>query len=246
MAWQIADHWGNRLFLRPAPRAEVLAAVLLHDAGWSEFDRSPGVDDDCRPITFNRMPPEKHLDIWRASVDRAESHSRYAGLLVASHFVSLADMKIADLSNRGERYVAERVQAFKSELQNLSKIWRGSLATDSRYEHALEGRGWHSNAALLTACDRIAVFLCAVLPRPFTADGVRANGETEQVVFESIDSRRLKVRPWPFIGDKVRLQCEGRRLGAQNFKNGEELRRALASAPTVRQSFTLLRPSSSG
>ena len=53
-AWQIADHWGNRRFARAAPRAEVLAAVLLHDAGWTEFDRRPSVDPHGRIHTFDR------------------------------------------------------------------------------------------------------------------------------------------------------------------------------------------------
>ena len=41
LAFQLADHWGNRATPYPTPRADVLAAVLLHDAGWDE--RYPGV-----------------------------------------------------------------------------------------------------------------------------------------------------------------------------------------------------------
>ena len=32
LAWQVAEHWGNRTFVRPAPRAEVLAAVARLEA----------------------------------------------------------------------------------------------------------------------------------------------------------------------------------------------------------------------
>ena len=51
LAWQLASHWGNRRFVRPAPRAEVLAAVLLHDSGWTEFDTDPGIDSTGGVIT---------------------------------------------------------------------------------------------------------------------------------------------------------------------------------------------------
>ena len=33
LAWQVAQHWGNRRIARPTLRAEVLAAVMLHDSG---------------------------------------------------------------------------------------------------------------------------------------------------------------------------------------------------------------------
>ncbi len=45
LAWQVAEHWGNRNFARPAPRAETLAAVLLHDSGWTESDGAPLLDE---------------------------------------------------------------------------------------------------------------------------------------------------------------------------------------------------------
>ena len=72
LAWQVASHWGNRGFARPSPRAETLAAVLLHDGGWSETDDSPGLDSDGRPRSFDRMPPAEHLAIWRASIAATE------------------------------------------------------------------------------------------------------------------------------------------------------------------------------
>ena len=102
LAWQLAEHWGNRRFNRPLPRAEVLAAVMLHDSGWNDFDVAPGIDDDGRPKTFDRMDVETHLEIWRKSVGRAALVSRYAGLLVANHFCRMAEVKTADLLSRGD------------------------------------------------------------------------------------------------------------------------------------------------
>ena len=84
LAWQVAGHWGNRGFARPSPRAETLAAVLLHDSGWSEYDEAPELGDDGHIQTFDRMPTARHLAIWRASITRSAQYSRYCRLLGAT------------------------------------------------------------------------------------------------------------------------------------------------------------------
>ncbi|MCP4899168.1 MAG: DUF3891 family protein [bacterium] len=246
MAWQMADHWGNREFKRPAPRAEVLAAVLLHDSGWTEFDRSPGINSEGHPVTFDRMPPVEHLDIWRACIDRTASHSRYAALLVATHFAYLAGVKTADMLEKGETESARRAQSFEATARRQLRVWREGLAADPRYDDALEGPGWATNAAILSACDRIAVHLCAGFPRPFDAKAMTAQGEERVFKFSDSGERHLKVRPWPFQGNRVRLQCEGRRMTGTTFTSNEALAAALDHAPVERLTFTLERCSASG
>ena len=112
LAWQVAEHWGNRDFARPAPRAETLAAVLLHDCGWTDSDAEPVLDDQGRPQTFNRVPAAEHLAIWRSSVIRCAQTSRYAGLLVAAHFAGMAERKLSDLLERDDTAGARLAQSF--------------------------------------------------------------------------------------------------------------------------------------
>ncbi len=246
LAWQIAEHWGNRSFARPAPQAEALAAVLLHDCGWTEFDEKPTVDENGRPRAFNRMPISEHLEIWRSSVHRTAQFSRYAGLLVASHFASMAERKLSDALDRDDTAAARLSKSFGAEMERLEATWQEKLGADSRYQAYLSGSGRLVNAKLLDACDRISVYLCATLPAPFTVGAQSATGETETVTFETVNPTTWRVHPWPLQGDRLRIHCEGKRLAQSSFANAAEFQETFRRAPTVRLVFNLLRSSAVG
>ncbi len=243
LAWQVAQHWGNRRIARPALRAEVLAAVLLHDVGWTDFDGDPGVDRDGRPLTFDRMQLAGHLDIWRASVSRAATFSRYAGLLVANRFADLVELKSSSLLERGDTAGGRSAEAFRAEMDRLLASWRESLRMDPRYSPYLEGEPWLVNAGLLEACDKLSVCLCAALGSPFTMTGRSSTSGPERIQVTRLEGSRWKMQPWPLEGDRLKIQVEGVRLGTTRFSSGEELRHALARAPVERLNFTLQRPS---
>lgn len=246
LGWQLAEHWGNRTFNRPLPRAEVLAAVMLHDSGWADFDLDPGIDGDGRPRTFDRMEPEIHLDIWRRSVDRTAQHSRYAALLVASHFSDMAEVKCADLLERGNTAAARSAESFRAEMDRRRDAWVEALASDSRYQDVLTGARRQSNADILMLTDRISVYLCGAFAREFEVVAPTAGGGIEAVRLTAVDRTHWRVEPWPMEGDRVRLQCEGRLLSTTRFTSAEELKDALRRAPVERLSFTLLRSSAVG
>jgi hypothetical protein len=243
LAWQVAEHWGNRRFARPAPRPEVLAAVLLHDSGWTETDAEPSVDRAGQPHIFSRMPVSEHLAIWRSCVSRVSLHCRYAALLVAAHFSALAEVKTKDLLEKGDTASARAVQVCRAELLRRQEAWRESLRSDARYANSLSGPGWDCNLRLFSLCDRISVFLCASMPAPFEVEAPTTGSDTTGLGFTAEDHHAWRVRPWPFAGDKVRLQCEGRKLSRLVFESTDEYREMLLGAPTVRLKFTLLRSS---
>lgn len=246
LAWQVAEHWGNRNFARPAPRAETLAAVLLHDSGWTESDGAPLLDEGGRPRTFDRMPVSEHLAIWRSSVSRAEQYSRYSGLIVAAHFAGMADRKLADLLKRDDNDGARLAQSFGAEMERLEKSWVEEMSIDRRYEPYLDGPAREVNSRLLDTCDRISVFLCASLPSPFEVWAQNSSGDTEVISFETVDATTWRVHPWPLQGDRQKIHCEGRRLATTKFDSVEEFQAAVQHAPRVRLVFTLLRSSAVG
>lgn len=246
LAWQLAEHWGNRHFSRPLPRAEVLAAVMLHDSGWTEFDTAPGTDGDGRPRTFDRMEVETHLDIWRRSVDQTALHSRYAALLVASHFSEMAATKTADYLQRGDTSSARLAESFRAEMNRREDSWVEILSPDARYQGCLRGTRRKSNADILTLADRVSVFLCASLASEFEVVAPTADGEFRPVKFTAIDPAHWRVDPWPMEGDRLRLQCEGRILPATRFESAGAFHEVLLRAPVERLNFTLLRASALG
>jgi len=246
MAWQIARHWGNRRFARPAPLAEVLAAVLLHDSGWATFDGQPSLGPDGRPRTFDSMETAVHLEIWRQSVRLARQTSRYAGLLVADHHRMLAARKLRDLAGRGDRTGVEQTKAFDHEMAANVASLEAELTRDPRYEHALHGPGRRTNALILAAADRLAVWLCAGLPFPIELPATRREGEDRSVAIRELEPGRLRLDPWPMEGSRITVHCEGARLTKTRFANAGELAEALAASSTERLSFQLLRASASG
>jgi hypothetical protein len=246
LAWQVAQHWGNRSFSRPAPRAEALAAIMLHDGGWTEFDATPTLDDNGRPRTFDTMPVADHLGIWRRSVARCAQYNRYAGLLTAAHFGAMAERKASDLLERDDNSGARAAQSFGAEMDRLERSWREELGADARYRPYLEGPGREINSRLLDTCDRISVYLCASLQAPFEVWAQNAAGDTEVISFETVDATTWRVQPWPLEGERLTLQCEGRRLQSTKFTSREDFQETLARAPTVRLVFTLLRSSAVG
>ncbi len=239
LAWQIARHWGVRPFPRPAPLAETLAAVLLHDAGWTAFDADPGVDTEGRPRTFDRMPPAPHLEIWERSVGIAESFSRYAGLLVAEHTVRLARRKAAEAAGAGDAQTEEAARAFLGRLENRIAVLREDLAGDPRYSQALATGAHTANSAILAACDALAVLLAAAMPGPFTLEVPDRSGTVVPVTVRREDPRTLRLRPWPLEGRGLTVHAEGRSLEARRW-SGSELREALAAAPMRRITLQLL------
>jgi hypothetical protein len=246
LAWQVAEHWGNRRFARPAPRAETVAAILLHDCGWTEFDDAPSLDGDGRPRTFDKLPVAEHLAIWRKSVLGAAQHSRYSGLLVSAHFAAMAERKLESLLEKDDTAGARLAQSFVAEMGRLGDSWTEDLATDGRYQPFLDGRGREVNIRLLNACDRISVFICASLSSPFEVRAQNPRGETETITFDLVDAMTWRVDPWPLQGERLNLHCEGRRLASSHFESEEEFRKAVTHARTVRLSFTLLRSSAIG
>lgn len=246
LAWQVAEHWGNRSFARPAPRAETLAAILLHDGGWTDFDGAPSLDDGGRPRTFDRMRVSDHLGIWRTSTLRAAQYSRYAGLLVGAHFRAMAQRKLTDLLERDDMEGARICQAFLAEMERREHSWVEELSGDARYEPYLEGQGREVNSRLLDTCDRISVYLCASLPSPFEVWAQNDAGETEVITFETVDATTWRVHPWPLQGDRLNVHCEGYRLAASTFSDERVFGETLSRAPTARLVFTLLRSSAVG
>jgi hypothetical protein len=243
MAWQLSEHWGNRNFLRPTPRAEVLAAVFLHDVGWFDFDREPGLDENGRPITFDRMVVKTHLQIWRDSILRTAAHSRYAGLLVAAHFGRLIEQKLRDQKALKNDAGVALIEAYECEMSALQDKWTTNLAEDPRFEPFLDGTQREKNSLILAACDQISVFLCADLGSQFDFEATKRDGSTEKIIFKEISDRCWRVRPWPFQGDVLRLHAEAQAMPATNFSSKQELKDMMENAPIERLSFEILRSS---
>ena len=228
LAFQIAEHWGNRLTPRPAPRAETLAAVLLHDAGWDGREE-PRLDPEGRPVAFDTLPEGEHEAVWASAVERAGVRGRYVAYLVSHHVANLAEF---GPHHRHPQFVAAQ-HALRARL-------REELAADPRYRAAFGARADAVNRAVLRLTDALAVHLArgaqgtTVLPDLPRRDGVAP------LSLKQVAERTYRLRPWPLLGRRLDVTAEGRRLPAARFADAAALRAAWDAAPTVRLAWTLL------
>ncbi|MGD1146820.1 MAG: DUF3891 family protein [Thermoanaerobaculaceae bacterium] len=228
LAFQIAEHWGNRLTPRPAPRPEVLAAVLLHDAGWDGRE-APRLDAERRPLAFDTIPEGEHEAIWASSVERTAVCGRYARYLVSHHVSSLAAM------GTGERY-----RDFLAGQEALREQLRSDLASDSRYRAALGAGTDEVNRAVVRFADALAVYLSRGTEDDALFPGLPRRGGSAPLSVRKVAERTYRLRPWPLVGRRLDLTTEGVQLPSSEFPDDASLRAAWEQAPIVRITWTLL------
>lgn len=229
LAFQIADHWGNRMTPRPGPRAEVLGAVLLHDSGWDAREEPPALDPEGLPLAFDTWPEGERETLWTAAVERAALRGRYPAYLV-SHHVSMLASRFGTLPH----------DAFLAAEEHRRAALRTDLERDPRYAQVFRTGGDDVNRAVVRTADAIAVHLargtagCVALP------DVPQRGGPAAIELRCIGDRTYRLRPWPLAGRRLDLVAEGRALPTERFADEDGLHRAWAVAPTLRLSWTLL------
>jgi hypothetical protein len=229
LAFQLADHWGNRLTPRPSPRAEVLAVVLLHDLGWDGREESPRLGPDGLPIAFDTLPDEEREPVWTASVERAALRGRYVAYLVSHHVTTLATRN----SRRPHLRFVAREETRRARLC-------AEMANDARYAATLRGRIDEINRAVVRLVDEIAVHLSqGTHGKVEIPDLPQRNGSTS-LTLEEIDTRVYRLHPWPLLGRRLDLHTEGLLLPAARFADEAALREAWLRASSVHLRWSLL------
>ena len=222
-AWlsgQLARAWGNERFDVPQPNEEVCLAAEQHDVGMAEWDLAPRLHPtEGRPLSFMEMPLEEHLRLWSAAPAKLLSQSAYAALLVSMHGTALYELRDLDRLPPAEagavREYLARERAWQERLLAL-------LGAD--YEQA------RVNQRLLFAWDGLSLGLCLRWDDYEAEDLVR---------LEPLPGGRHAVDPWPFASGELTVRCTGRRLTGRS-ETESELHAALAEAPVVDLSFTLV------
>jgi len=223
LAFQLADHWGNRATPRPGPRADVLAAVLLGAGGPDDCDRPPRLGADGAPLAFDAWPGGEREALWRRSIERADACGTYVGWLVSSHVSSLAardpDAHRALLADHDER--------------------RAGLAVDPRHRELLATGGDAVNRAILRISDAVARHLILGLAAPATVPDLPRRTGAVPLVLEPLRGDRIRLRPWPFSGPRLTVAVEARELPAARFVDQPTLAEAWRVAPRHRLSWML-------
>ena len=92
LAGQFADRWGGAA-ARPDPFDSLAVAAYLHDAGWTDYDRRPRLDDDGEPVDFRGMPADPWIPLYEDGIEAVVDLDTYAGLLVSLHGAGLRNRR---------------------------------------------------------------------------------------------------------------------------------------------------------
>jgi hypothetical protein len=233
LAFQLAEHWGNRETPQPAPRADVLAAVLLHDAGWDDPEATPRLGPDGVPLAFDTWPAAEHEAIWRASVEHAACYGRYIAWLVSHHVSGLARRSSGA---HGEFLAAEELR--RVELASV-------LAEDIRYRHVLLSGSDAVNRAIVRITDALAIHLIIGLAGPLVVPEMPRRSGSVGLEVEPAGESCVRLHPWPLAGRRLPVSIEAMHLPAVRFADRTSFEAAWRSAPRRRLSWTLLRPGAS-
>jgi len=132
----------------PGPRAALVRAVALHDAGWPLFDDDPEPLPDGRPPHIFDLEAGSTAPAWRRSVAVARASGALEALLVSRHFGRFSG-------------------AFQAEQAAREAAWR--LGVPAAVEEA--------GVALLALCDALSLrLLCDPAENVALPEGHRLEG----------------------------------------------------------------------
>lgn len=180
VAGQIARAWAADLPHRPA----LELAAIQHDIGWQDYDRTPRLGPDGRPVGFMRTPLADHLEMWTSAPQRLFTQSRIAALCVSLHGTNLYGRR--DLTRMSD----EDAAAVRAYLDGQAR-----LQADLQAQTGVTDADAATMQDALFTWDWLALGLCLGWAPSTFRDELTLEADT--------------VRPWPFAADAVTFACEG-------------------------------------
>lgn len=241
-AWlsgQLASSWGNREFGFDRAGPELRIAAEQHDIAWLDWEAHPTLNRDTGlPYTFSQLPTSEHLEVWSKATSRALSYGRLPALLISMHGT----------------YLYEQFHDFESDTSEEARAARSflkrELEVQERFQAALAHRSDISHQSiiyqrrLISLWDAMSLALCMGIQEDREFRDVPASNTDRTIVVGPVAAANdtFTVTPWPFVGDRVELYCEGRRLEGK-FEDEAAMRTAIADAASEAFRVALVRES---
>lgn len=256
LAGELADHWGNNSFDRPAPEAEVLISAFTHDAGWVTYDRRPHLKNG-RPVDFRGMTAETWIDLYETGIDEVVQLDAYAGLIVSMHGAGLRHRRYGlspawPATPSEYAGFVERQEALQRRLcEQLRTADRlsatdGAVLSELHESGALEedrgSRLW-ANYRRLQAWDALSLSLCLAGPEP-SATEIEAvprgdNRPDTAISVQSGGADEFHLSPYPFGQAPLVVSVPTRTVRKAAFDDEQSLLRAYYRAEREHRTITL-------
>lgn len=240
MAAEFVRHWGNQSFAPPCPYTPVMMAIAQHDSGWFEWELTPRLQEDGRPMDFITYTDQaEKTRLWQRGIDRAYAQHPYAALLISRHASILYRGFQGQNAYSGPDEAA--VNRFLAAQEGLEERVRHALSQDPAYAADLSPEGLAANVALLQFGDRaalqVAIPWASDIPvGPVPVDGAGATTQLQMTFDESV----ITFDPWPYALPSFPVHMEGYLLAQDSFPSEEAYHAALRRAPLIRHTWQVL------
>ena len=248
LAGQFATAWGNTLFSRPEPRADVLEAIYCHDDGWKSRDAAPEITRQGKPSAFSTELVGKYsafeeidlaayLAVRLRALDEIAGRNPYAAIIVSKHTYNL-------LSARADRAtIAVEDQSlldnFLDSQVRQQNVFRDSLV-GTRLDEELTWETLETHFRLLQACDNLSLLTCVdYLGAGTLLHPLATVNSTSEVRVQGHGDRHFTLDPWPFAGKTLEFSFPARFVAGEFFASHDALRKAFNAAEVVHQTVRL-------
>lgn len=237
LSGQCAAHWGNPQFARPAPYEAVVRAAMFHDSGWYDYEASPTIAPETgKPLNFMQVPWDKsQRRAFEWAIDWMTRIDPYSGLLVSKHRTGL---------QRGRYGKVTHPKFFNAKNlpdDNEDFLARNEEAQEKQLRNYAEAEFW-TNYQLLQVFDLISLFLCNKDAVDDFIEPVPTSYENQagvRLTLQTVQEGTIKVDPYPFDGDPLRVQLVRRQLDRATFADEAAFRAAYFNAVPQAIDFTL-------
>ena len=208
LAAQIAAHWNQAD--SPQRITDTIAAISHHDDLEKEWEKDQ-LTEAGAPKDFTKEG-QTNVEQLTQHIEESLYRGRWVALLTSMHTCFL-----------NQSSDDPEISQFVEKQEELQKQWREELGigkeeADSAYD-------------FMKWCDRLSLILCQnQIPSSERKLEINSspNGEKNYIV-KSGDS--IIVTPWCFKEDEIKIYVETSHLSQVEFKNNEEITKALQNAP---------------
>ncbi len=239
----MAANWGNGRFSALQPYSEMVLATLLHDYGWHMWDSAPEIDRKTRePINFNELDYRRHTRFYAEGVARVSELNAYAGLIDVMHAIGLYTQRYGLYPNMPNPDAQLPVREFLAKHKSLREETIRKLKKVQKFSrYAQEDFIWH-NYKCLQIFDVLSLYLCWILTPTMKVSPVPTGpGEKDaELTVKKVGADRVRISPYPFRVDPLRVVVPARTLRDSKFESNEEFREKFYQAQKKSLDFELV------
>jgi len=233
---QLAAHWGNEHFAKPAPYNSMVRAATFHDYGWLRYETSPLINPETgEPYNFLQVPlGSAQINSYQWSLDWMAGIDHYAGLIVSMHRTGLWKNRY-DLMTNSSGYNLRQMSLDVHEFVDRNERWQ---------EHArqsYDAEQLRTNYQLMQVWDLLGLYFCC---RELSEDSVDPvpvdySGNSIQLRMRPSGPREVTFEPYPFDRRPLKIHLAAKRLPRIAFESTEDFQSEYFKSPNDLLSFEL-------